>query len=81
MTTTTKTTTTKKPIERVEMEELERILEEAKPSLSDEQHRKLKAAVETLAFLTSEIEGDDNQASEEAPLRLKEREDPRCARS
>jgi len=52
------TTTTTKPklIERIEMEELERILEEAKPSLSDEQHRKLKIAVETLAFLTSEIE-------------------------
>ncbi|HVR73726.1 MAG TPA: IS66 family transposase [Planctomycetota bacterium] len=39
------------------MEELDAILEAArKAALSKEQHRKLKAAVDTLAFLTSEIE-------------------------
>lgn len=46
----------KKQIEKVDMEELEAILEEARKTLSEEQHRKLKAAIETLAFLTSEIE-------------------------
>jgi transposase len=52
----TRSATREKPIERVDMEELESILEETKASLSEEQHRKLKLAVETLAFLTSEIE-------------------------
>ena len=52
----TATATKSKPIERVDMEELESILEEAKAVLSEEQHRKLKAAVETLAYLTSEIQ-------------------------
>lgn len=37
-------------------DELERILEQTKDVLSAEQHRKLKAAVETLAYLTGEIE-------------------------
>lgn len=45
-----------KPVEKVEMDELRRILEHAKSSLSEEEHRKLTAAIETLAFLTSEIE-------------------------
>jgi transposase len=43
-------------IETVDMNEIEAILEQAKAALSEEQHRKLKAALETLAFLTSEIE-------------------------
>jgi len=57
MTTATKRKPTKpsKPIENVDMEELEGIVEEAKAWLSEEQHRKLKAAVETLAYLTDEI--------------------------
>lgn len=47
----------KKQIEKVDMDEIEAILEDAKKqALNAEQHRKLKAAVETLAFLTSEIE-------------------------
>jgi transposase len=50
------TASKQKPIERVDMDELERILEHAKASLSEEEHRKLKAAVETLAYLTSEIQ-------------------------
>ena len=45
-----------KPIEKVEMDELRRILDEIKGSVSEEEHRKLTAAIETLAFLTSEIE-------------------------
>jgi transposase len=52
MTATAKT----KKIEKVDVEELERILEQAKASLSEEEHRKLKAAVETLAYLTGEIQ-------------------------
>ena len=58
---TTTTPTTPELIEQVDMKEIEEILEQAKAALSEEQHRKLKAAVETLAFLTSEIE--DKQAS------------------
>lgn len=38
------------------MDEIKRILERAKASLSEEEHRQLTAAIETLAFLTSEIE-------------------------
>jgi transposase len=45
-----------KPVEKVEMDEIRRILEHAKAHLSEEEHRKLTAAIETLAFLTSEIE-------------------------
>lgn len=45
-----------KPVEKVDMDEIRRILEHAKVSLSEEEHRKLTAAIETLAFLTSEIE-------------------------
>ncbi len=46
-----------KPVEKVEMDEIRRILERAKFSpLSEEEHRKLTAAIDTLAFLTSEIE-------------------------
>ncbi len=45
-----------KPVEKVEMDEIRRILEHAKAHLSEEEHRKLEAAIETLAFLTSEIE-------------------------
>lgn len=52
MTTAAKT----KPIEKINMDELKRILQRAKAALSEEDHRKLTAAVETLAFLTSEIE-------------------------
>jgi len=47
-----------KPIEKVEMDELRRILDEIKGSVSEEEHRKLAAAIETLAFLTSEIEDE-----------------------
>ncbi|MCI0483375.1 MAG: transposase [candidate division NC10 bacterium] len=51
------TTTAKaKPVEKVEMDEIRRIIERAKAHLSEEEHRKLTAAIETLAFLTSEIE-------------------------
>jgi hypothetical protein len=50
------TASKQKPIERVDMKELEDILEEVRGALSEERHRKLKAAVETLAYLTSEIE-------------------------
>lgn len=45
-----------KPIEKVEMDEIRRILEHAKAHMSEEEHRKLTAAIETLAYLTSEIE-------------------------
>lgn len=45
-----------KPVEKVNMDELRAILEHAKVSLSEEEHRKLTAAIETLAFLTSELE-------------------------
>jgi hypothetical protein len=46
-----------KPVERVEMDEIRRILEHARFSpLSAEEHRKLTAAIETLGFLTSELE-------------------------
>src|SRR5437867_13059905 len=47
-----------KPIERVElnMEELKEILERAKGALSGEDYKKLLQAVETLGFLTSELE-------------------------
>jgi transposase len=50
------TTQKKKHLEKVDMDEIEAILEDARKALSAEQHRKLKAAVDTLAFLTSEIE-------------------------
>lgn len=49
-------TATINKIERVPMEEIEAIVEKAKASLSAEEHRKLKAAMETLTYLTSEIE-------------------------
>lgn len=45
-----------KPVEKVQMDEIRRILERAKAHLSEEEHRQLTAAIETLAFLTSEIE-------------------------
>ncbi len=46
----------------VTMEELDSILEHSRrEALSEEEHRKLKAAIETLAFLTNEI--GDKQAS------------------
>ncbi len=45
-----------KPVEKVEMDEIRRILERAQAHLSEEEHRKLTAAIDTLAFLTSEIE-------------------------
>jgi hypothetical protein len=48
-------TATKKPIEKTDMEEIERILELTRAALSEEQHRKLTLVIETLAFLTSEI--------------------------
>lgn len=45
------------PIESVDMEELEAILEASRSGpLDAEQHRKLKAAIETLAYLTGELE-------------------------
>jgi len=50
-----------KPIEKINMDELRRILERARGSLCEEEHRKLTAAIETLAFLTSELE--DNQTT------------------
>jgi hypothetical protein len=56
MTAATKSKARSKPIEVVDMDELERILQRAKGSLSEEDHRKLQAAVDTLAYLTSEIE-------------------------
>jgi len=40
----------------LDIRELEAILDRARSSLSDEDHEKLKAAVETLAFLTQELE-------------------------
>ena len=50
-------TATKKPIERMDVDELEKILDHTKERpLSDEERRKLELVVETLAFLTSEIE-------------------------
>ncbi len=56
------TTTTPELIEQIDMKEIEEILEHSRrEALSEEEHRKLKAAIETLAFLTSEIE--DKQAS------------------
>ena len=59
---TTTTPTTPELIEQVDMKEIEEILEHSRrEALSEEEHRKLKAAIETLAFLTSEIE--DKQAS------------------
>lgn len=45
-----------KPVEKINMDEIKRILQRAKAALSEEEHRKLTAAVETLAFLTSELE-------------------------
>ncbi len=42
-------------IERVDMEELEVIPEEAKAVPSEQKHRKPEAAMETLTYLTSEI--------------------------
>jgi hypothetical protein len=45
-----------KPIEKIELDEIRRILEHARARLSEQEHRKLTAAIETLAFLTSEIE-------------------------
>ncbi len=47
-----------KTFERIDldMKELEEILERARTALSEDDHRKLKAAVETLAFLTGELE-------------------------
>ena len=60
--TMTTTTTTPELIEQIDMKEIEEILEHwRREALSEEEHRKLKAAIETLAFLTSEIE--DKQAS------------------
>jgi len=54
--------TTPELIEEVDMKEIEEILEHSRrEALSEEEHRKLKAAIETLAFLTSEI--GDKQAS------------------
>src|SRR5262249_40609601 len=48
----------RKPIERMEvsMEELKEILERTKGALSEEDYKKLLYAVETLGFLTSELE-------------------------
>ncbi len=43
----------------LELEELGAILDRAKPALSAEDHDKLKAAVDTLAFLTRELEAKD----------------------
>ena len=52
---------TTQQIERLEvdMDELESILERARAVLGEEDHRKLKTAVETLDFLTHEIESKD----------------------
>lgn len=52
---------TTQQIERIEvdMDELESILERARAVLGEEDHRKLKSAVETLDFLTHEIESKD----------------------
>jgi len=46
------------PAERIDLDrsELEAILERAKTALSEEEYTKLHAAVETLAFLTQELE-------------------------
>lgn len=45
-----------KPVEQFTLEELDAIVEQTRSSaLDEEQHRKLKAAVETLASLTAEI--------------------------
>ena len=40
----------------LKLEELEAILDRAKAALSAEDHEKLKGAVDTLAFLTRELE-------------------------
>ena len=50
-------TAIRKPIERMDVDELEKILEQTRErTLSDEERRKLALAIETLAYLTSEIE-------------------------
>ncbi len=48
----------KKPIERIDidMSELEAILERARAALSEEEYEKIHAALETLLFLTQELE-------------------------
>jgi hypothetical protein len=48
----------KPPVERVqvEREELEQLLEHARPGLSEEEYRKLKAALDTLVYLTQLVE-------------------------
>jgi transposase len=48
----------KPPLERVrlEREELDRLLEHARPGLSEEQYRKLKAALDTLVYVTQLVE-------------------------
>jgi transposase len=40
----------------VEMDELDAIVEQAKPALNDDQHAKLKLAIHTLAYLSEQIE-------------------------
>jgi transposase len=47
-----------KPVERIEIDrsELEAILERAKESLNDEEYEKIQSALETLFFLTRELE-------------------------
>lgn len=42
--------------QEIQLGELESIVERVKTSLSDEEHGKLKAAIETLAFITRELE-------------------------
>lgn len=42
--------------QEIQFDELESIVERVKTSLSDEDHGKLKAAIETLAFITRELE-------------------------
>ena len=50
-------TATKKPIERMDVDELEKILDHTKERpLSDEERQKLELVVQTLVYLTSEIE-------------------------
>jgi transposase len=48
----------KPPVERVQLEreELDRLLEHARPGLSEEEYRKLKAALDTLVYLTQLVE-------------------------
>jgi len=56
------------PIERIDVscEELEALLEQAKPALADDGYQKLKAAIRTLGYVTELLE---NQEATLASLR------------